>query len=287
MFHRDEDEHAHEEIETGNEEAEKQENKNRLSTTHSNEEQTKYQSNKNSKPVISVTTMPATGKTVQQRLDALNRMGSSKNSENQRYSVDAKVTAPNNNTTNKIKPSTNGLDQKRHSYVPDLNQLEQERKDRIVREKALRRKNLDDKMQDLSIEEEVTKKKDSNASAGKDKADSENRHVLKDDILDEKEETTLSPTVPDHEYEQEHEQQKQQITVTTAQQKQQFKVEEKKKKIRKITNLKKMPIVLRRYHRWKRKKKRKKLLIVSMERNLCFLIITNLSKNLVKVHMLS
>jgi len=286
MFHRDEDEHAHEEIETGNEEAEKQENKNRLSTTHSNEEQTKYQSNKNSKPVISVTTMPATGKTVQQRLDALNRMGSSKNSENQRYSVDAKVTAPNNNTTNKIKPSTNGLDQKRHSYVPDLNQLEQERKDRIVREKALRRKNLDDKMQDLSIEEEVTKKKDSNASAGKDKADSENRHVLKDDILDEKEETTLSPTVPDHEYEQEHEQQKQQITVTTAQQKQQFKVEEKKEN-KENNKSKEDADSIEKISSLEKKEKRKKLLIVSMERNLCFLIITNLSKNLVKVHMLS
>jgi len=156
IFHRDDNEHVHEnEVEKTNE-GDLSYHEGEI-TDSNQEQQNKHESNKSSKhTTVSISTMPATGKTVQ-RLDALSRM-KSKDSENQRYSVDAKVTVENG-TSSKLKPSSNSVDQKRHSFVPDLNQLEQERKDRIVREKALRRKNLDDKMQDLSIEEEVTKKK--------------------------------------------------------------------------------------------------------------------------------
>ncbi|ETO19867.1 hypothetical protein RFI_17360, partial [Reticulomyxa filosa] len=68
----------------------------------------------------------------------------------QRFSVDA-TGAGITTTSSKNKQLANGLEKKRHSFVPDLNQLEQERKERIDREKALRRKMMNEKIEELTI----------------------------------------------------------------------------------------------------------------------------------------
>jgi len=138
-----------------------------------------------------LSTMPTTGKTVQQRLDALNRLGGTKATENLRYSVDAKV-APNTNNANKNKTLVNISEKKRHSFAPDLNQLEQERKDRLMHEKALHRK----KMITEKVEEKDVKKSDTDVDR--------NGHEKGGQVdLDGKdEEPPLSPTIPENEEEE-------------------------------------------------------------------------------------